>query len=203
MTNIRLINSPQAEYGSVVLTSSTVAQPFIPRPTVTTSEVRALRTLSKPVDTKTMVNNSSSDTVGHRPGQEPEENDDDDSEDGDNNLLSVHRHQVHQDLSGEDSSSQHSMSLSDTAFVMAEFSTTVSDMALTDELAHMTDNGIFEVQLPGGESLGVAVDIRASGVGFLLSPSSDKLRQRLQKQHMELEGTLKQRMGRSVNIAIL
>jgi hypothetical protein len=77
------------------------------------------------------------------------------------------------------------------------------DFSLSEELAQMTDSGIFEVLLPDGESLGVAVDVRAAGIGFLLSPSGDKLRTRLEMQKMELEGVLKQRMGRSVKIAIL
>lgn len=77
------------------------------------------------------------------------------------------------------------------------------EFSLCDELASKTDSGIFEVLLPDGESLGVAVDVRATGIGFLLSPTSDKLRTRLQNQQMELEDVLKRHMGRSVKIAIL
>lgn len=77
------------------------------------------------------------------------------------------------------------------------------EFSLYDELASKTDSGIFEVLLPDGESLGVAVDVRAAGIGFLLSPASDKLRTRLQNQQMELEDVLKRHMGRSVKIAIL
>ncbi|WP_211474751.1 hypothetical protein [Collimonas humicola] len=65
------------------------------------------------------------------------------------------------------------------------------------------DNGIFEVALPGGETMGVVVNAQASQVSLLLTPSSEKTGGRLRQRRMELEGRLERQMQRNVKITIL
>jgi|GEM_PF-3371365 len=75
---------------------------------------------------------------------------------------------------------------------------------LIDELAPMCANdGVFELILPDGERLGVAVSEGSSHVGLLLSPRSNKLAERLRKRQRELKEGLEQRMGRDVTITVL
>lgn len=121
---------------------------------------------------------------------------------GSDRPLSVNEWSAPQDQPDEDRSAPSPAGTDASASVTGALAA-AEDFSLSDELAQMTDSGIFEVLLPGGESLGVAVDVRAAGIGFLLSPSGDKLRTRLQMQQTELEDVLKRRMGRSVKIAIL
>lgn len=77
------------------------------------------------------------------------------------------------------------------------------EISLIDSLSQITEPGIFELLLPEGESLGVALDMRAGGMTFLLSGSSASLNARLQQQKMELEGALRQRIGSAVTITVL
>jgi hypothetical protein len=65
------------------------------------------------------------------------------------------------------------------------------------------ESGMFEVLLPGGETLGVAVDVRAEAVDYLLTPPSAGLAAQLRGRQMELAGQLGQRIGRSVRITVL
>jgi hypothetical protein len=75
---------------------------------------------------------------------------------------------------------------------------------LVDELAPMCANdGVFELILPDGECLGVAVSEGSSHVGLLLSPRSSKLAERLRKRQRELKEGLEQRIGRDVTITVL
>ncbi|MGZ5801331.1 MAG: hypothetical protein ACXWJK_18180 [Burkholderiaceae bacterium] len=122
------------------------------------------------------------------------------SDDDGDPLITVQDRMPQQDQAGHDRTAP--PAVGDAASIAAS-QAAAEDMALSDELAKMTDSGIFELLLPDGASLGVAVDVRTSGVGFLLSPSSDNLRTQLQTQQMELEGSLKRRMGCNVKIAIL
>lgn len=75
--------------------------------------------------------------------------------------------------------------------------------ALLDLLPTDGDSGIFELIMPGGERLGVVADVNPGRASFLLSTSSDRLRQMLGRRRMELEGGLAQRMGRDVSLAVI
>jgi hypothetical protein len=76
--------------------------------------------------------------------------------------------------------------------------------ALADDLAPLGGNdGIFEIILPSGAVLGVAVSTQASGVRFLLSTPASGLAKQLRRQRMELEGRLERRMGRHVMLTVL
>lgn len=76
--------------------------------------------------------------------------------------------------------------------------------ALADDLAPLGSNdGIFEVILPSGAVLGVAVSTQASAVRFLLSTPGSGLANQLRRQRMELEGRLERRMGRHVMLTVL
>ena len=65
------------------------------------------------------------------------------------------------------------------------------------------DSGIFELLLPGGERLAVVADISRRQANFLLTPSSERLRQQINKAKMELEKGLAQRMDRHVRLTVL
>lgn len=75
--------------------------------------------------------------------------------------------------------------------------------ALLDLLPLDGDSGIFELLLPDGEQLAVVVDVSGRLASFLLKPTSDKLRQLLQRRKMELESGVAQRMGRHVRLTVL
>ena len=75
--------------------------------------------------------------------------------------------------------------------------------ALLDLLPLDGDSGIFELLLPDGERLAVVADVSERLASFLLKPTSDKLRQRLQRRKMELESGVAQRMGRHVRLTVL
>ena len=64
-------------------------------------------------------------------------------------------------------------------------------------------NGVFEILLPGGKTLGVVVDRSASHARFLLSPGDEKQRARLQRHQMELEHRLALRIGTDARITVL
>lgn len=64
-------------------------------------------------------------------------------------------------------------------------------------------SGVFEVLLPDGSALGVAVDASADTVCYLLTPDSDALAARLRRQQMELAGQVERRIGRSVRLTVL
>ncbi|AVR94334.1 hypothetical protein [Pseudoduganella armeniaca] len=87
-----------------------------------------------------------------------------------------------------------------------------ADMGTQDELegallaallAQGPDSGMFEVLLPGGETLGVAVDARPEAIDYLLTPASERLGAQLRGRQMELAGQLRQRIGRSVRVTVL
>lgn len=63
--------------------------------------------------------------------------------------------------------------------------------------------GIFELLLPGGQSIGVVVQSAPGSIHFLLSAGGGVLEQRLRKNRMELERRLQQRMQKDVRIALL
>lgn len=70
-------------------------------------------------------------------------------------------------------------------------------------LAQSHDSGMFEVLLPGGDTLGVAVDVRPEAVDYLLTPASERVATHLRGRQMELAGQLGQRIGRSVRVTVL
>jgi len=74
---------------------------------------------------------------------------------------------------------------------------------LLDLLPLDGDSGIFELLLPDGERLAVVADVSERLASFLLKPTSDKLRQLLQRRKMELESGVAQRMGRHVRLTVL
>jgi hypothetical protein len=76
--------------------------------------------------------------------------------------------------------------------------------ALAEELLpHTGDDGIFEVTLPNGKKMGVAVNIQPGAVRFHLSTSDEKLGERLRQRKMELQGHLERRIQRNVDITVL
>lgn len=70
-------------------------------------------------------------------------------------------------------------------------------------LAETHGRGMFEVLLPGGITLGVAVDMRPGAVDYLLTPASQRMAAQLRGRQMELAGMLEQRIGRSVRVTVL
>lgn len=76
--------------------------------------------------------------------------------------------------------------------------------ALADSLLPMTsEDGIFEVLMPNGQTMGVAVSTQPTQMRLLLSPSDEKLAERLRRRKMELEGALGRRMNKYVDITVL
>lgn len=74
---------------------------------------------------------------------------------------------------------------------------------LAEALPPAGASGLFEVLLPGGARLGVAIDIGPRYTSLLLMPSSERLRAQIKKKRMELENTLAQRMETSVRLTVL
>ncbi|HEY0586896.1 MAG TPA: hypothetical protein VGD52_12240 [Pseudoduganella sp.] len=64
-------------------------------------------------------------------------------------------------------------------------------------------SGIFEVQLPGGEMMAVAVDAGPATVAYHLKPASQGLAGRLRGQQKELTAHLERRIGKDVTLTIL
>jgi hypothetical protein len=65
------------------------------------------------------------------------------------------------------------------------------------------DNGIFEVTMPNGQQLGVAVSVQNTGVRFLMTPADNALRDRIKNCRTELEGAVEQHINKDVEIAVL
>jgi hypothetical protein len=79
-----------------------------------------------------------------------------------------------------------------------------SDAALESGLAELGGNdGIFELLLPGGGSVGVVVNADARRTSFLLQASEAQLGERLRQNRLELERGLQRRMQANVEIAVL
>lgn len=75
---------------------------------------------------------------------------------------------------------------------------------LADQLAGLgCDDGIFEVTMPDGRTLGVAVNVHANGVRFLMTPGDPEMRERIKNCRMELQGSVARRIHRNVDIAVL
>jgi hypothetical protein len=75
---------------------------------------------------------------------------------------------------------------------------------LADELtAQSAEEGIFEVMMPDGKTLGVVVRLDDKRAQFLLSPSDEELAERLRQGKMELEGHLGRRINKDVDISVL
>lgn len=64
-------------------------------------------------------------------------------------------------------------------------------------------SGIFEVQLPGGEAMAVAVDARPAAVAYHLKPAGKGLADRLRGRQKELSAHLERRIGKDVTLTIL
>ncbi len=77
------------------------------------------------------------------------------------------------------------------------------DMCADALLGLGSDNGVFELLLPGGRSLNVAVDSSASRISFLLSTADRALAKQLREKKMELEGRLQRRMGKKTTVTLL
>jgi len=107
------------------------------------------------------------------------------------------------DASGTDNGAPFS-SDANQSFADALSDGTLDPQHLANDLLPMTsDNGIFEVDLPGGETMGVVVNVQPAQVSFLLSPSSAKLGEQLRPQQMELARHLERRIHRNVKITVL
>jgi hypothetical protein len=65
------------------------------------------------------------------------------------------------------------------------------------------DNGIFEVTMPGGQKLGVAVTTQGAGVRFLMNSDDRDMIDRLKNCRVELQGAVERRIRRNVEIAVL
>jgi hypothetical protein len=79
-----------------------------------------------------------------------------------------------------------------------------SDAALESGLAALGGNdGIFELLLPGGGSVGVVVNADSRRTSFLLQASESQLGERLRQNRLELERGLQRRMQANVEIAVL
>ncbi|MBP0597313.1 hypothetical protein J8I26_04305 [Herbaspirillum sp. LeCh32-8] len=65
------------------------------------------------------------------------------------------------------------------------------------------EEGIFDVLLPCGARLGVAVDIGQRSTSILLMPSTERLRAQIKKKKTELENRLAQRMETPVRLTVL
>lgn len=76
--------------------------------------------------------------------------------------------------------------------------------SLADALGPLgEDSGIFEVELAGGNKMGVVVQAQAGSVSFLLTPQAGSVGERLRKQRVELERHVERRIKRQVAITVL
>jgi hypothetical protein len=76
--------------------------------------------------------------------------------------------------------------------------------ALAEALLPSTDDdGIFEVSLPNGQKMAVAVNIKPDVVRIHLTTSDEKLGDRLRQKKMELRGHLERHIQRNVDITVL
>jgi hypothetical protein len=75
---------------------------------------------------------------------------------------------------------------------------------LTDHIAPLTGtSGIFEVTLPDGQQIGVAVDAQGDSVRLHLSWNNDKSAERMRRRQMELQGSLERRIRKKVDVTVL
>jgi hypothetical protein len=75
---------------------------------------------------------------------------------------------------------------------------------LADRIAPLTGaSGIFEVILPDGQQVGVAVDARPDSVRVHLSWENDKSAARARRCKMELQGRLERRIRKKVDVTVL
>jgi hypothetical protein len=77
-----------------------------------------------------------------------------------------------------------------------------------DELAAQllpptADDGIFEVTLPNGHTIGVAVNFQPGNVRYHLSVSDEKSAERIRHRKMELQGHVERRIRQNVEIILL
>lgn len=79
----------------------------------------------------------------------------------------------------------------------------LSPAALAALLPGAHTSGVFEVMLPDGDTLAVAVDAGPQGVCYLLQAGSERLAARLRRQQMELTAQVERRIGRSVRLTVL
>ncbi|MBB3121942.1 hypothetical protein [Pseudoduganella violacea] len=75
--------------------------------------------------------------------------------------------------------------------------------AIAALLSNGAGSGIFEVILPNGETLGVAVDSTPAAVTYHLKPACSRTAERLRAQQRELTGHLERRIGKGVSLTIL
>jgi hypothetical protein len=75
--------------------------------------------------------------------------------------------------------------------------------SISDALPDGAESGIFEVTMPDGSSMGVAVNSQPALVSYLINPLTPQLASDLRQQRMELEGRLARRISRNVRIAVL
>ncbi|MEB0022227.1 hypothetical protein [Actimicrobium sp. CCI2.3] len=75
---------------------------------------------------------------------------------------------------------------------------------LADQLAPLSANdGLFEVLLPTGKKLSVAVTVTANRLRFLLSSDADDLNEQIKRKKKELEQRIGRRTGKDVNLSVL
>lgn len=78
-----------------------------------------------------------------------------------------------------------------------------TEALLAELLSIGKDDGIFEVILPGGQTLGIAVQSHGAEMRLLLSAADERFSARLKRQRTELEDALERRMERGVSIVVL
>jgi hypothetical protein len=88
--------------------------------------------------------------------------------------------------------------------VAAADSGTLEMGMLADRLAPLTGtSGIFEVIMPDGQQIGVAVDAQPDSVRLHLSWNNDKSAERMRRRQMELQGSLERRIRKKVDVTVL
>lgn len=86
----------------------------------------------------------------------------------------------------------------------AGFDSSMDSVTLANNLYGIAgEKGIFEVMMPNGQKMGVAVDAQPDQVSYLLTPSNEELDKKLRRHRMELEGRLERRIEKTVKITVL
>lgn len=122
-------------------------------------------------------------------------------EEREHGILAVACREREQERGGDQG--EHGTSLASVAAADSEEQEELHSALIAALLGHAHESGMFEVLLPGGETLGVAVDVRPGAIDYLLTPASEQTATRLRGRQMELAGQLGQRIGRSVRVTVL